>query len=911
METETRDTTKSTQSTPPSLSPNEEKSTFQNIRGSTSTNNAFNFEISDSLREAIFNFLLGNSPIEAANFEYRTNPNFLQLLNKVNDNCRNLMLEKFKFINLSLLKTRSSGLRGQLEAGITQYPTLFEYVVTCFLETDIVQLCEVIEQIPSSVTSNILFLQVDDTDSYIILELLSFLFRKGHCSSFLYIDLDRFDLSNTWSTLVDSFRCISTLKSLAMTCRTISNPQLLMLLKILEDASLQSCYAIFDMQWRLPQFSDILDFLQRKRVHLKAFFDYLILQLSPTSDVPFEPLWMTLETSLDLACRMIDLNGVKYLSEALKENHTLTELDFHNNYITSEGAKYLSEALKQNHTLIKLDIGGNDITPKGAKYLSEALKENHTLTKLYIARNNITPDGAEFLSEGLKENQTLTELDIGTNNITSEGAKYLSEALKENQTLTYLGIGTNYITSEGAKYLSEALKENHTLTALDMYGNDIKSEGAKYLSEALKENHTLDELNIARNSITSEGAKYLSEALKENHTLTALDMYGNNITSEGAKYLSEALKENHTLTALSISGNYITSEGAKYLSEALKENHTLTILDIGYNNITSEGVIYLSEALKENQTLTELNIHGNDRTFGERLAFEIDRDLKRRRCELEEEANASNLNRSSGQSTLKTNRTAQHLRSSLKDASCLNQSYLEYKNTGLKEMNLLFILFMQHRRLEQQESSSHIPMYPPFEMMTYFIAKTSNSVNVRTQPKYFETEDYVCAICRSICTDPCCSENCSHVFCKDCIENWTESSCPTCRTVCPDWKVSPFAEKVILKLRLQCPHSCGWQGALIDYEQSHKQQCPNEMGECSSCHLEMKRSEFFGSHYGNCSDHLILCDYCHCGVPSSLLFAHIAHECALAPKVCNACHSFFSTWFSWKVHIEKECDKVF
>ncbi|GJQ11404.1 hypothetical protein GpartN1_g3195.t1 [Galdieria partita] len=906
METETCDTTKSTP-TRPSLSP--KKYTFQNIRGSTSTHNSFNFEISDSLREAIFNFLLGNSPIEAANFEYRTHPSFLELLNKVNDNCRNLMLEKFKFINLSLPMTCSSDVRGQLEAGITQYPTLFEYVVTCSLETDIVQLGEVIEQIPSSVTSNILFLQVDDTDSYFMLELLSFLFRKGHCSSFLYIDLDRFDLSNTWTTLVDSFRCISTLKSLALKSRTISNPQLLMLLKILVDASLQSCYAIFDIQWTLPQFSDILDFLQRKRVHLKAFFDCLSLQLSPTSDVPFEPLWMTLETRL--VCRMIGLNGVKYLSEALKENHTLTALNIRGNYTTSEGAKYLSEALKENHTLTALDIVGNSITPKGAKYLSEALKENHTLTKLNIGANNITPDGAEYLSEVLKENHTLTELYVGRNRITSEGAKYLSEALKENHTLTALSIGGNRITSEGAKYLSETLKVNHTLTALDMSENNITSEGAKYLSEALKVNHTLDELNIGGNSITSEGAKYLSEALKENHTLTKLNMYGNNITSEGAKYLSEALKENHTLTALDIGGNNITCEGAKYLSEALKENQTLTELDMARNRIASEGAIYLREALKENHTLTELDIHGNDPTFVERLAFEIDRDLGRRRCELEEEANASDINRSSGQSTLKTNRTAQHLRSSLKYASCLNQSYLEYKNTGLKETNLLFILFMQHRRLEQQESSSHIPMYPSFKMMTYFIADTSNSVNVRTQPKYFETVDYVCAICRSICTDPCCSENCSHVFCKDCIENWTESSCPTCRTACPGWKVSPFAEKVILKLRLQCPHSCGWQGALIDYEKSHKQQCPNEMGECSSCHLEMKRSEFFGSHYGNCSDHLILCDYCHCGVLSSLLFAHIAHECALAPKVCNACHSFFSTWLSWKVHIEKECDKVF
>ncbi|GJQ14879.1 hypothetical protein GpartN1_g6670.t1 [Galdieria partita] len=689
METETCDTTKSTQSTPPCLSSNEEKSTFQNTSGSTSTNDAFNFEVSDSLREGIFNSLLGNSPIEAANYEYRTNPSFLELLNKVNDNCRKLMLEKFKFINLSLPMTRSSGLRDQLEAGITKYPTLFEYVVICSLKTDIVELGEVTKQIPSSVTSNILFLQVDHTESCSILEFLSFLFRKGHGSSFLYIDLDMFDLSKRWTTLVDSFRCISTLKSLSMKCTSISNAQLLRLLRILKNALLQSCYALLDAQWTEPNFSDILDFLQRKRISLKASFDCVSLQILATSDVPFEPLWMTDKTSLYLDNGKIDSNGLKYLSEALKENDTLTGL--------------------------------------------------------------------------------------------------------------YIG--------------------------------------------------------------------------------------GNNITSEGVKYLSEALKENDTLTVLNINNNNITSEGAKYLSEALKENHTLTVLNIDYNNITSEGEIFSSQ---------------------------INQYLKRNQSELNtKKSNASNINKSLDQSTLKTNTTTQHLLALSKYASCLNQSYLQYKSTVLKEMNLLFILFMQHRRLEQQESSSHISIYPPFEMMTYFVTNTSNSVDIRTQPKYFETEDYVCSICCSICTDPCCSENCSHVFCKICIEAWTESSCPTCRTFCTDWRVTPFAERIILNLRLQCPHSCGWQGALIDYERNHKGQCPCEMGECSSCHLELKRSEFFDSHYGNCIYHLVCCDYCHCAIPSTMLCAHKAHECAFAPIVCDACHSLCSTWHSWKVHIEKDCDKVF
>ncbi|GJD09443.1 Protein NLRC3 [Galdieria sulphuraria] len=125
-----------------------------------------------------------------------------------------------------------------------------------------------------------------------------------------------------------------------------------------------------------------------------------------------------------------------------------------------------------------------------------------------------------------------------------------------------------------------------------------------------------------------------------------------------------------------------------------------------------------------------------------------------------------------------------------------------------------------------------------------------------------------------------------------------------------NWKYSPLAENFILKLRLRCPLECGWHGTLMDYEKNHKTICPNEMGKCSSCDLTMKRSQFVDSHNRKCAYQLVSCDYCYCDIPSSLLAAHIAHECASAPIVCSACKGFFLTWHSWKLHIEKECERV-
>ncbi|GJD09432.1 hypothetical protein Gasu2_36880 [Galdieria sulphuraria] len=95
-----------------------------NIKSST---NVFNFEVSNFLREAIFKCITGrNSLLEAANFEYRTVPSFIQLLDKLDDSCRGWLLEDCKFVNLNLPWTRSS-LLGHLEVFFfTEYPKLFE-----------------------------------------------------------------------------------------------------------------------------------------------------------------------------------------------------------------------------------------------------------------------------------------------------------------------------------------------------------------------------------------------------------------------------------------------------------------------------------------------------------------------------------------------------------------------------------------------------------------------------------------------------------------------------------------------------------------------------------------------------------------------------------------------------------------
>ena len=82
----------------------------------------------------------------------------------------------------------------------------------------------------------------------------------------------------------------------------------------------------------------------------------------------------------------------------------------------------ISEALKINTHLQQLNIIGNNIGDKGAIAISEALKVNTGLQILYISGNKIGYKGAIAISEALKVNTGLQILNIYSNNIGENGA---------------------------------------------------------------------------------------------------------------------------------------------------------------------------------------------------------------------------------------------------------------------------------------------------------------------------------------------------------------------------------------------------------------------------------------------------------------------------------------------------------
>ena len=307
----------------------------------------------------------------------------------------------------------------------------------------------------------------------------------------------------------------------------------------------------------------------------------------------------------------ITKEGAIKITEAIKVNKTVRELQLGGNNISNDGAATISDALKSNDSLQILDISFNQINGEGAIKVAEAIKVNKTLLKLDMCRNKISDDGAAAISDALKSNNSLQILNISFNQINGEGAIKVAEAIKVNKTVRELQLGGNNISNDGAATISDALKSNDSLQILDISFNQINGEGAIKVAEAIKVNKTVQKLYISCNNISDDGAAAISDALKSNNSLQMLCMPVNKITSEGAKVIAEAIKVNKTVQELRIYGNYISDDGAAAISDALKSNNSLQILSMASNYITSEGAKVIAEAIKVNKTLQKLEIHGN------------------------------------------------------------------------------------------------------------------------------------------------------------------------------------------------------------------------------------------------------------------------------------------------------------
>ena len=166
-------------------------------------------------------------------------------------------------------------------------------------------------------------------------------------------------------------------------------------------------------------------------------------------------------TRLDLGYNVITSRGATILAEALKQNTTLEELDFHNNRVSDLGVRSLAEVLSSNTSMVKaLGLGSNGITDKGAEHLAEMLKTNQTITWLALAGNQIGDRGVQLLADTLAhQNTNLHVLSLHVNkSISDASVDAIIHMLQHNKSLKKLWMQDCNISEDGKDKLREVAK---------------------------------------------------------------------------------------------------------------------------------------------------------------------------------------------------------------------------------------------------------------------------------------------------------------------------------------------------------------------------------------------------------------------------------------------------------------------
>ena len=382
--------------------------------------------------------------------------------------------------------------------------------------------------------------------------------------------------------------------------------------------------------------------------------------------------------SIDLQSTILSNFEVESLTDCLKTNSRLIELNISNSLTQDSSVLTFSSCLMTNRTLCKLNLSSNKITDEGTKKLAEVIQVNTALQELNISKNNITDEGAKRLAEAIQMNTTLQELNISKNNITDEGAKRLAEAIQVNTTLQELNVSKNWISNEGVMRIVEACTINRTLHKLVCTHNNLSKSELAAINEYIRKKNavrifdaswniigrrltiisTLDvqqsntiqqksslidhltvekkvdflkcclddydiqHLNLSHEELDVDDTRILSKCLMNNSTIKELNLSCNRwIMKEEIEVLTDAMRVNNTLQKLNISCCAILYSDILQFSSCLRTNSSLIELDISRNHINCEGATAIAESLQVNTTLQKLDISYNIICSGGAIAF--------------------------------------------------------------------------------------------------------------------------------------------------------------------------------------------------------------------------------------------------------------------------------------------------
>ncbi len=169
---------------------------------------------------------------------------------------------------------------------------------------------------------------------------------------------------------------------------------------------------------------------------------------------------------LDLHDNSIGGSGLKSIADALITNSSLVQLVLVgcSVKITDENGPVLKEMIQKNSTLESLDLSANpEVSNTGAFFISQGLKQNSSLRELDLRYCDIGDKGVKSLSEALVENDSLKEMELwGNDKISERGLLILTVCLKENRGLIKLKLPRHFRSANTQETVNAVRRRNGT-----------------------------------------------------------------------------------------------------------------------------------------------------------------------------------------------------------------------------------------------------------------------------------------------------------------------------------------------------------------------------------------------------------------------------------------------------------------
>jgi hypothetical protein len=202
-----------------------------------------------------------------------------------------------------------------------------------------------------------------------------------------------------------------------------------------------------------------------------------------------------------------DRGGMQALSDMLKANTVLTDLDMSENYMDATDAKIFSEGISDNGALSSANLLGNCIGIDQARALVTILKEHPTLkslcgnrgdeTELDMSGWEIGAEDAIMLAPEIFDNGALLSLNLSNCKLVLKSFNVdVPTDLKAGELIEHEGKmrpisaewGSGYRVHilDGAIAVADAISGMKAMTSLDLASNGLCAEGAKIVAEAAK-----------------------------------------------------------------------------------------------------------------------------------------------------------------------------------------------------------------------------------------------------------------------------------------------------------------------------------------------------------------------------------------------------------------------------------------